>query len=578
MFIHPTAVVDEGVHVGASTRIWHFCHVSSGAHVGESCVLGQNVYIANNVHIGRGVRIQNNVSVYEGVRLEDDVFVGPSCVFTNVRHPRAFLSRKSEYQPTAVGRGATLGANCTIVCGVHLGEFSFVAAGSVVTKDVVPHALVAGNPARRIGWVSRRGCRLPEGNLVRCPESDDWYATTDTACIPVPAPAMPAHRVPPAPTSIAMADLAAQNRPLLPELRDAFERILTGGHFILGREVERFEDACARHLGVAHAIGVSSGTDALMVALMALGVGPGAEVITTAYSFFATASAIARLGARPVFVDIREDTFNLDENKVEAAITSRTRALVPVHLFGQACNMPPLLALAQRHGFAVVEDGAQAFGVETPLGFVGTLGTLGTFSFFPSKNLGGFGDGGLVTCQDAALAQRVRHLRTHGASRKNVHTDLGGNFRLDALQAALLGAKLPHLSLWLARRERHARLYDALFVEAALPKCVLQGPQACGSHGWNQYVIRTPFRDHVQRTLAARGVASEVYYPTPLPYQPAFQELAYRLGQFPVAEMMSRECLALPVHAELSEQDIRRVADLVVQACNDAPNSPSGSL
>lgn len=372
------------------------------------------------------------------------------------------------------------------------------------------------------------------------------------------------------PAPIPLLDLAAQNQPLMPELRAAFERVAAHGHFILGPEVESFERAVAAYLGVEHAIGVSSGTDALLVALMALDLGPGDEVITSPFSFFATAGCVARLGAVPVFVDIDPATFNLDVTKVERAITAKTKLILPVHLFGQPCAMAPLQALAVAHGLRLVEDAAQAIGARTALGPVGGLGALAAFSFFPSKNLGAFGDAGLVTTNDAALAARVRLLRSHGASPKYFNPEIGGNFRLDALQAALLAVKLPHLDAWAQGRAQNAARYTAAFEAAELrgadlARDALTLPRAVeAGHVWNQYTIRTPRRDALKAHLAAAQIGHEVYYPLPLHLQKCFAKLGHAEGAFPEAERASREALSLPIFPELGEVRLARVVREVV--------------
>lgn len=364
---------------------------------------------------------------------------------------------------------------------------------------------------------------------------------------------------------IALLDLAAQNHPLLPELRAAFERVVASNGFILGKEVDAFEKEVAAYLGVKHAIGVSSGTDALVVALMALGVGPGDEVITTPFSFFATAGSIARLGATPVFVDIEADTFNLDVSKVERAITPKTKAIMPVHLFGQACDMAALQALAAAHGLPIVEDAAQAIGSRHDLGPVGKLGVFGCFSFFPSKNLGAFGDGGLVTTEDDARAEHLRVLRAHGSKPKYFHAHIGGNFRIDALQAAILRVKLPHLARWTEQRQQNAARYDRWFADAGLPTSLLATPvRRAANHIYNQYTLRTPHRDALRKHLEEQKIGCEIYYPLCLHLQKCFDYLGYREGALPVAERASKEAISIPIYSELAEAQQRRVVDTVV--------------
>ncbi|WP_437588161.1 DegT/DnrJ/EryC1/StrS family aminotransferase [Sorangium sp. So ce1000] len=357
----------------------------------------------------------------------------------------------------------------------------------------------------------------------------------------------------------ARGDLAMQD-----ELSAVFQSVLRSGHYILGPEVDAFESECAAYLGVRHAIGVSSGTDALLVALMALGIGAGDEVVCPAYTFFATAGAIHRTGATPVFADVLPGSFNLDPDAAARALTERTRAIIAVHLFGGCAPMEELLAIAGGRGLPVIEDAAQAFGAERAGRRAGALGLMGCFSFFPTKNLGGFGDGGLVTTDDDELAERIRSLRAQGARRKHHHTRVGGNFRLDALQAALLRRKLPRLGALLERRREHAARYAALLGGAGLPLS-LPDTGAAG-HSVNQYIIRledASLRDPLRSSLAERGIGTEVYYPAPLHLQPCFAALGPPAGALPVSESAARATLALPIFPELTSEEVARVASAV---------------
>lgn len=552
--IHPTAVVETGATVGEGTRIWHHCHVQSGALVGARCSLGKDCFVASGARLGDGVKLQNGVSVFEGVELADEVFVGPHAVFTNVEAPRAFVSRRHEIAPTRVGRGATIGASAVIVCGHTIGDYAFIGAGAVVTSDVPPHALVVGNPARRIGWVSRLGRRL--GADLICPESGERYVETPRGLEPLDA----ARAAPQDDAPIPFQDLALEHAPIAAELREAFDRVLSSGRFVLGEEVERLERSLAERIGVAHAVGVSSGTDALIVALMALGIGPGDEVVTTPLSFFATAGAILRLGARPVFADVDPESLCLDAEAARAAVGPRTRAIVPVHLFGRVASSA-VFELGSSLGIPVIEDAAQALGATSERGSAGALGTLGCFSFFPTKNLGALGDGGLVTTNDPALAERVRLLRGQGARAKYEHVILGGNFRLDALQAAMLSVKLPRLDAQTALRRAHARSYEAAL--APFAGAGLVTPGLVEGHVYHQYVLRHAQRDTLRSALAAKRIATEVYYPKPLHLLPALASLGHREGDFPHAERATREALALPVYPALSAANRARVGELL---------------
>ncbi len=363
---------------------------------------------------------------------------------------------------------------------------------------------------------------------------------------------------------VPLLDLQAQYRPIRDEMLAAMTRIADSQRFIGGPEVEAFEREMAADIGVAHAVGLSSGTDALLVALMALGIGPGDEVITPTFSFFATAGCVSRVGATPRLVDIDPVTFNIDPVAVAAVITPRTRAIIPVHLYGQCAEMDPILEQAQRHGLAVIEDAAQAIGATYKGRQAGTMATAGCFSFFPSKNLGAFGDAGLLTTDDAALAREVRLLRNHGAEPKYLHKRIGGNFRLDALQAAVLRVKRPHLRAWSEARRRNAHRYDRLFAEGdAAVGLPVHMPER--HHIFNQYVVRVADRDRVRAGLDARGIGNEVYYPVPFHLQECFAPLGYRQGDFPVAEAAAAEVLALPIYAELTEA---QQAEVVAALCS----------
>lgn len=366
--------------------------------------------------------------------------------------------------------------------------------------------------------------------------------------------------------SVPLLDLKAQYRPIRDALLDAVTRVCDSQYFINGPEVDGLEREIESYLGVQHAVGMSSGTDAVLAALMAFDIGPGDEVVTSTYSFFATAGCVVRLGARPVFVDIDPDTFNIDPAAAVAAMGPRTRAIIPVHLFGQSAELMPLLNAAAAAGVPVIEDAAQAIGATYRDHAVGSLGAIGCFSFFPSKNLGAFGDGGLTTTNDARFGEKLRLLRNHGMKPKYYHHLVGGNFRLDALQAAVLRVKLPHLAAWTAGRQRNAARYRALFAEAGLTGCVrlpVEAPDR--SHIYNQFVIRVADRDALKAHLHNAGIGTEIYYPVPFHLQECFGPLGYTAGAFPHAEAAARESLALPIYAELTEGQQAEVVDSIGQ-------------
>ncbi len=363
---------------------------------------------------------------------------------------------------------------------------------------------------------------------------------------------------------IAFLDLKAQFAPIRDELLSAVERVFESQHFIMGSEVLALESEIAEFVGSKFALGCASGSDALLLALMALGVGPGDEIVTTPFTFVATAGSIARMGARPVFVDIDPVTYNLDPETIESAITSKTRAIMPVHLFGLSADMAPIQEISNRHNLPVIEDAAQAIGAEYNGQRIGSLGAVGCFSFFPSKNLGAAGDGGMMVTDNPELADRLRVLRLHGSRKKYQYELLGMNSRLDTLQAAILRVKLKYLPAWTAARQRNAERYQILFSEYGLTDSIaLPVVPASSSHVYNQYVIRVRHRDELKAALQKEGIPTEIYYPSPLHLQPAFAYLGYHKGDFPQAESASKEVLALPIYAELTEMHQRHVVEAI---------------
>lgn len=364
--------------------------------------------------------------------------------------------------------------------------------------------------------------------------------------------------------NVPLLDLKAQFDTIEPEIREAIDGVLETQRFIMGPEIQAFESEVAEYSQCAHGIGVSSGSDALLIALMALDVGPGDEVVTTPYTFFATAGVIARLRAKPVFVDIEPDTYNIDPDRTAAAVTDKTRAIIPVHLYGQCAEMDPILEAARAEGVAVIEDAAQAIGAEYKDRRAGSMGTMGCFSFFPSKNLGGFGDGGMVVCQDEELAERLRVLRMHGSKPKYYHSMVGGNFRLDALQAAILRVKLRHLDGWSQARSENAERYTRLFCDAGIaPEQVKTPAKKQTRHIYNQYVISVERRDELKSHLAERGVGTEIYYPVPMHLQECFKDLDHAEGDFPVCEAAAKSTLALPIYPELSDSQQAYVVESI---------------
>ena len=374
---------------------------------------------------------------------------------------------------------------------------------------------------------------------------------------------------------VPLLDLKAQYTTIREEILTALEKVLEDQYFILGPEVTELEEKVAEYSSCRYGIGVSSGSDALLICLIAEEIGPGDEVITTPYSFFATAGVISRLGAKPVFVDIDSDTYNINSDLIEEKITPQTRAIIPVHLYGQCADMDPILEIAGQKGLVVIEDAAQAIGAEYVSGSkihrAGSMGDYGCFSFFPTKNLGGFGDGGMVVTNDPDRAEKLKILRVHGSKPKYYHKYVGGNFRLDALQAAVLNAKLNHLDRWTAKRQENAARYDAAFQASGLsdngfiipPKPVWKdifssNPGSLESsshfHIYNQYVIATPHRDELKSYLFNKGIGTEIYYPVPLHLQECFSGLGYSPDSCPVSEEAASNTLALPIYPELTPE------------------------
>jgi dTDP-4-amino-4,6-dideoxygalactose transaminase len=364
---------------------------------------------------------------------------------------------------------------------------------------------------------------------------------------------------------IPLLDLKAQHATIRDEILPEVLRLIDSQQFILGAEVEKLEAEIAAYCGTEFAVGCASGTDALSLAYMALEIGPGDEVITTPYTFFATVSTITRAGATPVFVDIDPGTFNIDVSRLEAALDRhpKVKAITPVHLFGACADMDPILELAAPRGIAVVEDAAQAIGAEYKGRRAGRMGLMGCFSFFPSKNLGGYGDGGMVTTNDPGLAARLKALRVHGEKAKYHHQWVGLNSRLDSLQAAALRVKLRHLDAWSAARAANAARYAEAFARLATPICPPSVADHSTRHIYNQYVIRAPRRDGLQEWLRDRGIGNAIYYPIPLHLQPCFAYLGGKPGDLPASEACAADSLALPVYAELPERDLQAVAETV---------------
>jgi dTDP-4-amino-4,6-dideoxygalactose transaminase/acetyltransferase-like isoleucine patch superfamily enzyme len=518
-----------------------------GCAIGEGTRIGPFVEIQKNAAIGARCKVSSHTFVCEGVTIEDECFIGHHVCFINDRHPRATaatgkLQTEADWKviPTRVRRGASIGSGAVIMCGVTIGENATVGAGAVVTHDVPDGHVVAGVPA--------------------APLSHANGAAANSS---------------PATRSIPFLELSEHNRRIAPEWKQAIDAVISQSQFILGPAVERFEAAFASYIGVDHCIGLNNGTSALQLALRACDIGAGDEVITTPHTWISTSWAISYVGATPVYVDIDRAKYTLDAALVERAITPRTKAILPVHLYGQACDLSRLSELADKHGLALIEDAAQAHGACDRGRRVGSIGRIGCFSFYPGKNLGAFGEAGAIVTSDAAIAARVRRLRDHAQDGRHHHIELGYNARMEGLQGAVLDVKLRYLDDCNAARRRHAARYEELL--AGTPAITVPTPADPDGHVWHLYVVLLNRIDRktVMAQLAERGVATAIHYPTPVPFQPAYAHLGYQRGSLPVAEDVASRCLSLPMFAELGDDQIDYIAGALKECV--APRSRAAS-
>jgi dTDP-4-amino-4,6-dideoxygalactose transaminase/acetyltransferase-like isoleucine patch superfamily enzyme len=488
--ILPPLKIGEGCQIGVGVVIYAGSEISAGsfvadgAQVREGCLIGKNVIVGhaatveNDCEIGDGTRIQTSAYVTALSKLGKNVFIAPMVCTTNDNFMGRTEERFRYRKGVTVEDGGRIGGNAVVLPGVTIGNEAVVGAGSVVTRDVAPRKIVLGTPSRVVKDV-------PPEQLIHSVESGRQRGEESSA-MQVPS-----------------FDLTRQNSKLRDELMAAIGHVVDSGQFILGDNIERLEEAIAEICGVKHAIAVANGSDALYLALMAADVGPGDEVITTPFTFFATAGSIVRVGAKPVFCDIDPETFNIDPTQIEGKVTARTKAILPVHLYGQSADMDPINEIASRHGLTVIEDAAQAIGAKYKGRPAGSLGDMACISFFPTKNLGAFGDAGMVVTKNDALAERLRKLRVHGSKKKYYHELLGINSRLDALQAAILNVKVKYLGGWIEARRLLAEGYNrglALVRDVAICPEVPQGMY----HVYHQYTIRVSNRDAVQRELKSR--------------------------------------------------------------------------
>jgi dTDP-4-amino-4,6-dideoxygalactose transaminase/acetyltransferase-like isoleucine patch superfamily enzyme len=524
------------VKLGENVRIFDFVNLYE-CQIGDNSRIGTFVEIQKGARIGRNVKVSTHTFICEGVTIEDDVFVGHNVSFINDRYPRATVNGRLQTDedwhcvPTLVRRGASIGTSATIMCGVTIGENAIVGAGSVVTDDVPPNTIVAGVPAR---------VRRPVDGVA-----------ADVARTLVPAAPVP------------FVDLKGQYQAIRPEILDALNRVLDSGAYVLGDEVAAFEREFAAYSGAKFGVAVNSGTSALHLALLAAGIGPGDEVITVPFTFVATVAAILYAGARPVLVDIDPRSLTLDVAQLERAIGSRTRAIIPVHLYGQPADMDPILAIARRHDLVVIEDAAQAHGAEYKGRRAGSLGDVGCFSFYPGKNLGAYGEGGLVLTGNPEYARTIRMLRDWGQEQKYHHVLKGYNYRMEGFQGAILRVKLRHLETWTEARRAHAARYDRLLASANV---TLPIPTADTRHVYHVYAVRSDRRDELQRELQAARIQTGIHYPIPVHLQPAYADLGYGPGAFPESERAAGEVLSLPMYPELTPEQQATVVAAICRA------------
>lgn len=532
-FVHESSYIDENVKIGQGTKIWFFCHIEKGANIGQNCVLGQNVNVSKNVTIGNGCKIQNNVSLYEGVTLEENVFCGPSCVFTNDLTPRAAYPKGNKRMVTLIKKGASIGANATIVCGHTIGRYSMIAAGAVVTKNVPDYTLVAGVPAVPIGFVDEFG------NVSLYKRIEDKR-------------------------KMEFRDLKTQYLKLKNEIDNNILKVINRADFISGKEVTELENELAEYVEVKHCITCANGTDALSLALMAWKIGPGDAVFVPDFTFFASAETVAAVGATPVFVDVDPKTFNISTSSLIQAIESVQqenklipKVIVTVDLFGLPANYFDITEISKRYNLKILEDGAQGFGGKIGEKRVCSFGDISTTSFFPAKPLGCYGDGGAIFTNDDSVASLIRSLCVHGkGSSKYENIHIGVNSRLDTIQAAVLLVKFKAFKEYELERvnevaERYSEMLNDYVEVPYIPSNYYSS--------WAQYTIKLnnkTERDALAQFLLSNQIPTLVYYPITMHEQKAF---AYLKNYVPCenSKRLTDICVSIPMgpYLKKGEQD-----------------------
>jgi dTDP-4-amino-4,6-dideoxygalactose transaminase/acetyltransferase-like isoleucine patch superfamily enzyme len=551
--IGTSVIVYQGTEMLDSCFLGDNSSVRENCQLGEAVLIGQRVVVENNVRIGDYAKVQTGAYITADTELEEHVFIAPMVTTTNDNYMGRTEKRFADRRGPTFKKGCRVGGGVTILPGVTIGDEAFIAAGSIVPRDIPPYQLVMGSPARAVRSVSEDELLFSRGT-----KQDDQVDKTDKTDK----------------AAISSFDLKRQNAALSGELSPVIEKIVTSGQFILGENVKELEAEISEICGAEYGVGVANGSDALYLALMACGVGAGDEVITTPFTFFATAGSIVRTGAVPVFVDIEPKTYNIDPELIEEKITPRTKAIIPVHLFGQSAEMDRIIEIAYKHGLKVIEDAAQSLGCKYRGRPGGGIGDAGCLSFFPTKNLGCFGDGGMVVTNKPEIAEKLRMLRVHGTRKKYHHELLGINSRLDELQAGILRTKLPHFSGWLQQRQEHAELYNDLFKASGLTmNGNVETPYrllgCLHTHTYNQYTIAARKRDELRDYLKQHCIGTTVYYPAPLHVQPVFKDLGYQVGDFPHAEQAAKKVLSLPMFPELTDEEIKRVVLTITEFYGD---------